>query len=132
MRERPLVLLVDDEDNFLEILKTKLEAAGFEVAMARNGAEGVVAAKKLMPDIVLMDINMPGGTGTDAALTIKQDPATHDIKIAFLTSLRDPWPILKADNREVTKEIGMEAFFDKANDLDAIAEHVKTLLQPAS
>lgn len=132
MRERPLVLLVDDEDNFLEILKTKLEAAGFEIVMAHNGAEGVEATKKLMPDIVLMDINMPGGTGTDAALTIKQDPATHDVKIAFLTSLRDPWPTLSADNKEITKEIGVDAFLEKANDLDAIAERVKILLQPVS
>jgi CheY-like chemotaxis protein len=132
MRERPLVLLVDDEDDFLEILKIKLEAAGFEVAIAHNGAEGVAAAKKLMPDIVLMDINMPGETGTDAALTIKQDPATHDIKIAFLTSLRDPWPTLKSGNEEITKEIGIEAFFEKTDDLDLIAKRVKMLLQPAS
>jgi CheY-like chemotaxis protein len=131
MREQPLVLLVDDEDNFLEILKIRLEAAGFEIAMAHNGAEGVEAAKKLMPNLVLMDINMPGGTGTDAALEIKQDPATHDIKIAFLTSLRDAWPFLKAENEKVAKEIGIDAFFQKTDDLDTIAERVKMLLQPA-
>ncbi|OYV74960.1 MAG: hypothetical protein B7Z70_11330, partial [Acidithiobacillus ferrivorans] len=90
--EKPLILVVDDENDLREIISTKLTASGFDAVVAYNATEAVDAAKKIHPDLILMDIHMPGPSGTDAALQIKQDPATKDIKIAFLSNLKDPWP----------------------------------------
>ena len=128
MRDKPLILVVDDEESFLEILSTKLAVAGFEVAIAKSGAEGVKNTETLMPDLVLMDIKMPGETGTDAALTIKQNPKTKDTKIAFLTNLKDPWPAVSADRQKLSKALGMEDFLEKTDDLDTIIEKVRQIL----
>ena len=92
MRDKPLILLVDDEAAFQEILSTKLNASGFETATANNEKEALAKAESLMPDLILMDINMPGASGTDAALAIKQNEKTKGLKIAFLTNAVEPWP----------------------------------------
>lgn len=128
MRERPLVLIVDDEDSFLETMSTKLALAGFDVAVAHNGLGGVNKAENLMPDLVLMDIRMPGMTGIDAALVIKQSPKTKDVKIAFLTNMKNPWPTVSVEQRKLSKALGMEDYIEKTEDLDIIAKKVKELI----
>jgi CheY-like chemotaxis protein len=128
-RAKPLILLVDDEPNLLEIMSTKLNASGFETALARNGKEAVAQSVALAPDLILMDIHMPGETGTDAALIIKQNPKTKDLKIAFLTSLKDPWPTtVNIDKAKLSQAIGMEDFIEKTDDLDAIVKKVREIL----
>lgn len=128
MREKPLILVVDDEADLREIMSTKLAASGFDAVVAYNGTEAVDAAKKLHPDLILMDIHMPGQTGTDAALTIKQDPSMKDIKIAFLSNLKDPWPTTTAPRGDLSKAIGMEDFIDKTEDLDKTVAKVREIL----
>lgn len=128
MREKPLVLVVDDEESFLEITSTKLRSSGFDVALAHSGKEAFAEAGKLMPDLILMDISMPGGSGTDAALAVKQNPATKDLKIVFLTSVRDPWPTVNGDKKKLTKALGMEDFIEKTEDLDIVVKKVKEIL----
>ncbi|HVN26062.1 MAG TPA: response regulator [Candidatus Paceibacterota bacterium] len=128
MRDKPLILVVDDEQNILEIVSTKLAEAGFEPVVAFNAQEAVDAAFKLHPDLILMDIHMPGETGTDAALSIKNHPDTKDIRIAFLSNMKDPWPTITADRSDVTKGMGMDDFIDKTSDLDVIAGRVRGLL----
>ena len=127
-REKPLILLVDDEPNLLEIMSLKLNASGFATALAKNGKEGIAQSAALVPDLILMDIHMPGETGTDAALTIKQNPATKNIKIAFLTSLKDPWPTTSTDKTKLSQAMGMEDFIEKTDDLDVIVKKVREIL----
>ncbi|OGY99440.1 MAG: hypothetical protein A2945_01120 [Candidatus Liptonbacteria bacterium RIFCSPLOWO2_01_FULL_52_25] len=127
-REKPLILLVDDEPDFLEIVSLKLNASGFETALARNGKEAVAQSGALAPDLILMDIHMPGETGTDVALIIKQNPKTKDMKIAFLTSLKDPWPTITADKTKLSQAMGMEDFIEKTEDLDVIVKKVREIL----
>lgn len=128
MRERPLILVVDDEHDLLEIMSAKLGASGFDPVSAYNAEEGVDAARKLHPDLILMDVHMPGETGTDAALRIKQDPATRDIRIAFLSSLKDPWPKTGSSRGDLAKELGMEDYIDKTGDLNSVIAKVKEIL----
>lgn len=129
MREKPLILIVDDEKDLLEIMSMKLGASGFEPVVAYNAKEAVAAAIKIHPDLILMDIHMPGGeTGTDAALQIKQNPDTKDIKIAFLSSLKDPWPTTSAERETLSKQLGMEDFIDKTGDLELTVQRVRQLL----
>jgi CheY-like chemotaxis protein len=128
MRKKPLILIVDDENSFLEIMTAKLGASGFDTATARNEAEAVSQSEKLMPDLILMDIKMPGGSGTDAALAIKQNPKTKGLKIAFLTSLRDPWPAVAVDREKLSQELGMEDFLEKTDDLNKIVDKVREIL----
>lgn len=128
MREKPLVLIVDDEPNLLEIISTKLGASGFDPVVAYSAKEAIDAAAKIHPDLILMDIHMPGETGTDAALAIRQNPETKDLKIAFLSNMKDPWPAIAADKKDISLQMGMQDFIDKTADLDVIVARVRELL----
>ena len=129
MRDKPLILIVDDDDSFIEIMSTKLKATGYEVVFAKNEGDALRSAEDFLPDLILMDIHIPlAPSGTDIALTIKQNPKTKDLKIAFLTSLKDPWPGIAGDNRTVSQELGMADFLDKADDLNHLMERVKEIL----
>jgi CheY-like chemotaxis protein len=128
MREKPLILVVDDEQDLREIMSLKLTASGFNVITATNAQEAVAAAKTSKPDLILMDIHMPGETGTDAALTIKQDPETKDTRIAFLSNLKDPWPQTTSARNDLAKSLGMEDFIDKTGDLDITIAKVREIL----
>lgn len=132
MRDKPLILVVDDEESFLEIMSEKLGASGFDIAFARNGGEALAQCEKFLPDLVLMDIHMPGSTGTDAALAIKQNPKTKNIKIAFLTSVKDPWPAFNGDKRRLSQALGIEDYLEKTSDLDFILEKIKRILSKNS
>lgn len=127
-RAKPLILIVDDEKDFSEIMSLKLKAAGMDTAIAHNGKDAVVKALELMPDLILMDIHMPGETGTDVALAIKQNPKTSGLKIAFLTNLKDPWPAMAGDKSKVAQELGMEDFLEKTQDLEVLAKKVQAIL----
>ena len=128
MRDKPLILVVDDEPNLLEIISTKLNASGFETVVAYNAKEAIDATTKIRPDLVLMDIHMPGETGTDAALALKQNPDTKNIRIAFLSNMKDPWPSVMADKKDISLQMGMEDFIDKTADLDVIVARIRALL----
>jgi CheY-like chemotaxis protein len=112
-------------------MSIKLNAVGFEAVVANNAKEAVDAAHKIQPDLILMDIHMPGESGTDAALEIKQDPETKNIKIAFLSNLKDPWPQTTPDRNALAKSLGMEDFIDKTGDLDATVAKVREILARA-
>ncbi len=129
MREKPLVLIVDDEKDFSDIMKAKLEPLGFDTVSASSADESVKYADEYMPDLILMDIFMPpGASGTDAALTIKQNPKTKNMKIAFLTSLKDPWPGATGANENVSRALGMEDFLVKTDDLDVNLKKIREIL----
>lgn len=128
MREKPLILVVDDEPDLLEISKAKLEAAGFTVETAIDAETSFIKAKKAKPDLVLMDIRMPGINGTEALLDYKNDPELKGIPVAFLTSLAIPWPGVSSENEKFAKELGAITFFDKTKDFDNLAELTRKVL----
>jgi len=132
MRTRPLILIVDDEPNFLEIFSTKLRASGFDVTVARNGKEGIASAERMNPDLILMDIHLSGENGTDIALMIKQNPKTQNAKIAFLTNLKDPWPAIAGDRNKIARELGMEDYIEKTDDLSIVVKKVQEILNRGS
>jgi two-component system alkaline phosphatase synthesis response regulator PhoP len=131
MHNPALILLVDDEKDLLEIASIKLQASGYAVATAYNAREAIDAATKLHPDLILMDIRMPGESGTDAALEIKQTPELKDTKIVFLSSLKDPWPAVGGERDNLAKELGMDDFIDKTGDLNVMVAKVKEVLARA-
>jgi CheY-like chemotaxis protein len=128
MRTPPLILIVDDERDLSDVASLKLKASGFDTLTADSARSAVVAAVKEHPDLILMDIHMPGESGTDAALEIKQNPATADIKIAFLSSMQDPWPSTFTKRDELSAALGMVDFIDKTDDLNKLVARVRVLL----
>jgi CheY-like chemotaxis protein len=95
---------------------------------AASAAESYEKARILQPDLVLMDINMPGITGTQAVLDFKSTPGLRDTKLAFLTSQSDPWPEVFKGGVEMAKQLGVVAFYDKAKDFETLGPKVAELL----
>jgi len=130
--KKSLILIVDDDQNFHEIMGAKFESAGLVVSHASSEEEALKKAEAETPDLILMDINMPGATGTDAALVLKQNAKTKNLRIAFLTSMQKPWPgIASAENETIARDLGMEDFIEKTDDLDSILSQAKALLPRA-
>jgi two-component system sensor histidine kinase/response regulator len=128
MHNPPVILVADDDVGFQEIVGTKLKRNGFLVAEAHDGAEAVEKAELLHPDLILMDINMPGESGTEAVLDLVQNTETKNVKVVFLTNQADPWPAVKGEVAKIAKELGATDFINKSDDLDEIAEKVKGFL----
>lgn len=129
MAEQPLILVVDDEPDFREIFSAKLSAEGFKVETAENGQVGVEKAKALKPALILMDVKMPVMDGAAAVLKLKGDPATKDIKVAFLTSLGDPRLEMQDINKRFSEEFGAQGYLKKTDDLDTLTEKIKGFLK---
>lgn len=128
-RSVPLILVADDDNNFREVVATKLKAAGFEVTAVKDGTEALLKAKELKPDLALLDINMPPGpSGTEAALELEEAPETKGIKTLFLSGQDDPFPGMSGDKGDVSRELGVEDFIMKTESLDVIVEKVRKAL----
>ena len=80
------VLIVDDEEEIGELLKKKLEQNKYEAITASGGQEALDICKTNKPDLVLLDIAMPGMDGYETCEKLKQDKATRDIPVLFLTA----------------------------------------------
>src|SRR5687768_2898122 len=82
----PLILIVDDSPTELHVMQKALERHGFEIACADNGAEGIRKAKEMHPDLIFMDVVMPGINGFQATRTLANDPETRSIPIVMVTT----------------------------------------------
>ncbi len=82
----PLILIVDDSPTELHVMQKALERHGFEIACADNGAEGIRKAKEMRPDLIFMDVVMPGINGFQATRTLANDPDTRSIPIVMVTT----------------------------------------------
>ena len=81
-----VVLVVDDHEDNRRILRDLLASAGYEVVEATTGEDGVAAAKARVPDLILMDIQLPGIDGYEATRRIKADEALRRIPLIVVTS----------------------------------------------
>src|SRR5688500_18841764 len=80
------ILLVDDFEDGLEMYQEYLTYRGYDVVVARSGEEAIAQARLHRPDVILMDIRMPGMTGTDTLRALRSDPSFHRIPIVALTA----------------------------------------------
>jgi putative two-component system response regulator len=91
-----MVLIVDDEYSGRETLQSVLEGEDYELEMAENGMQAIEKSKKLLPDVILLDVMMPGMTGFEVCKRIRNDPQIAEIPIIMLTALNDRDSLLNA------------------------------------
>jgi CheY-like chemotaxis protein len=81
-------MAVDDEESLLELVRGILEAEGFEVVTMPSGQECINKLKTIKPDLIIMDMMMPGMSGRETTEKIRENPKTKNIKVMFLTVAR--------------------------------------------
>ncbi len=82
---KAMILAIDDDPNDLDILQENLHEAGYQVAGAASGEEGLAKARTLHPDVITLDVMMPNKDGWQVLYDLKADPGTHDIPVIMLT-----------------------------------------------
>jgi DNA-binding response OmpR family regulator len=83
------ILVIDDEPEIVNLLVIELTSHGYGVETAADGITGFEKAQKLLPDIILLDVMMPGWSGFDTANKLNTHPKTYDIPIIFITAMSD-------------------------------------------
>jgi CheY-like chemotaxis protein len=105
--ERFTILLVEDFEDARELYSTCLRASGYEVIEAATGADAVALARSASPDLILMDMLLPGIDGWQATAELKQDPAMKHVPIVALTAHA------LSDERERIASLGCDGFLAK-------------------
>ena len=117
------ILCVEDSEDNLFVLHRRLSRAGFEVKVATNGREGVEWAKTLLPDLVVMDLNLPGLNGLEATRALKSQPETRHIPIIVLTAHTSD------RSREEAFAAGCDDYDTKPIDVAGLLRRINTLLE---
>jgi len=121
----PLILVVDDYQDAREMYAEYLQFSGFRVAEARNGNEAVAQAFALKPDLILMDLSLPGMDGWEATRQLKADASTRHIPIVALTGHA------LAGASEGAKRAGCDSFVTKPCLPDDLVVEVRRMLSAA-
>ncbi len=121
--DRKKILVVDDETEFLYVLKEMLEPRGFDVTVTTNAVEAGIFLAERKPDLILMDIKMPGINGFQACEVIKSNKETKNIPIVIVTGLSDEDNIIRA------KELGLLDYFVKPIDMDKLVRRINIILK---
>lgn len=117
------ILLVDDEEGFLAVLKDALEMRGFNVVTAKSAIEAGLELAGKKPDLILMDIKMPGINGLQACSAIKKNSATFDIPIIVLSAISDEHSVKEA------YKTGVADYFTKPIDIEKLVKRIKQILK---
>ena len=118
----PLILVVDDYQDAREMYAEYLQFSGFRVAEAKNGNEAVEQAFALLPDLILMDLSLPGMDGWEATRVLKADSRTKNIPVVALTGHA------LAGSSEGAKKAGCDAFVTKPCLPDDLVVEVRRML----
>ena len=89
MTDKPKVLLIDDDPDFVTATRTVLESKPYEVLVAYNGADGLRKAREENPDVIILDVIMPGQDGFMVAEQLKKDARLRKIPVLMLTSFSE-------------------------------------------
>ncbi len=117
------LLLVEDNDMNRDMLSRRLARRGYHVVMAIDGQQGIDEARRLAPDLVLMDMSLPVKDGWTATAELKADPATRAIPIIGLTAHA------MSGDRERALQAGCDDYDTKPVELDRLLEKIEKLLQ---
>jgi CheY-like chemotaxis protein len=120
------ILLVEDNEMNRDMLSRRLERRGYEVIVADDGEEGVARAKADAPDIILMDMSLPGIDGWEATRQLKAAEETTAIPVLALTAHA------MAGDREKALAVGCDDFDTKPVDLPRLLEKIEALLGGAA
>jgi DNA-binding response OmpR family regulator len=116
------VLVVDDDPEILNMLTLRLTKRGYDVSTAGDGNRALELARRERPDLILLDVMMPGKTGWEVARALKADPVTETIKIIMVTAIGEQM-------NEITSPLyGADAHVDKPFEFERLEAIVAGLI----
>ena len=119
------ICIIEDEKETAYLLTKFLQARGYRTRSAGNGVDGLELVQKSLPDLVLLDIMMPGMNGFDVLLKIKSDPKTQGVPVIVCSVLNDI--------RDVERccQWGAEGYINKPFELERVARKISSTLKPS-
>ncbi len=117
------ILVVDDEIDVTKVVGARLKKADFDVSTAKDGKEGLSFAKKAVPDLILLDIMMPGMDGYEVAERLQKDPKTSLIPIIMLTAKAS------SDDKIKALKMGIDDYITKPYDANELIARVEAVLR---
>jgi two-component system alkaline phosphatase synthesis response regulator PhoP len=121
--EQPIILVADDEKDILEILQYQLEKNGFKVYTANHGNDAIEKAKKLNPNLIILDIMMPYKTGIEVCKQLRELLAFKETPIVLLTALNDEITHVKG------LDVGADDFISKPVSNQILLSRINALLR---
>jgi CheY-like chemotaxis protein len=125
--QKKKIIIIDDEKSFVNILTTALEKLGFEVKFYLDSCEALKNVIEDKPDIILLDVMMPGLNGIEVFKHLKQDLRDQRTKIFFLTNLEETESGIKIDDN-FALSVGADGYIKKTDDLEKMIEKIKGCL----
>ena len=122
---RPVVLVADDDPTIRLVLMLNLDAAGLQVEMTGDGAEVVSLARRTRPDVIVLDVVLPGADGCSVLRELRADPRTAEIPVVLLsarTSDEEIWEGWRA---------GADCYVTKPFDMGELLAIVRRMRHPA-
>jgi DNA-binding response OmpR family regulator len=114
------ILVVDDSKLVTDIVKMRLGMYGYEVRLAHSGEEALKAIEEEVPDLLVLDVHMPGIDGYEVCRRLRDNPALDELRIIMLTS---------SDDKHAAFEAGVDDYLNKDVDLLNLPNRVKMILE---
>jgi two-component system cell cycle response regulator DivK len=116
------ILVVEDNEKNLKLVRDVLQYAGFDVVAASSAEQGVAMAMERPPDLVLMDLQLPGMDGTAALRELRGSPRTRSVPVVAVTAFA------MKDDRERALNAGFDGYLEKPISVQALPEQVRSFL----
>jgi len=120
---RPKILIVDDEEDILELLRYNLEQEDYEVEIATDGQQALEKSKSFLPHLILLDIMMPGMDGVEVCQELRKDEGMNDTMISFLTARSESFTQISA------LDSGGDDYITKPIKPNVLKSRIKALLR---
>lgn len=117
------ILLVDDEQDILEFLSYNLKKEGYSVFIANNGKEAITVAKKVTPDLIILDVMMPDMDGIETCRGLREIPELKNVMIAFLTARNEDYSQIAGF------DVGADDYINKPIKPRVLISRIKALLR---
>ncbi len=121
--ENASLLIVDDDALICEVLKTKLERSGYEVEIANNGMEALESIKTRLPDLVVLDVNMPKMDGYEVCRRLREDETTRALPVLMITAYGGLNHVIKG------LETGADDYVTKPFEIEEVTVRIRSLLR---
>ena len=117
------ILIVDDDKDVLSVLEKRLTVEKYSVITANNGQDAIILAKAQRPDLIILDIIMPGIDGAEVAGKLREDPETRNIPVIFLTCMLTP-----EEEKQKRHHVAGNIFIAKPYDIKELLSEIKKIV----